>query len=372
MHVRRTPTGRGRRPSGRGTSTARAACSPWPWSSPASWWPSACPVPPGSSRCGGAAAAVLGPLERLLGPGDDEVSAARAEQAALATRLAAAQREVAALHAVRRHPREPGPGRRPPRAGPGRRRRRVRPGRARARHDRRRLARRGRGRPHGRGRRRVWSGGSSRWRPWTSDVLLVGSPDLAVGVRVGPQGVLGEVSGAALAGGARPGARAALASPWSTGARRPPATSSPRWAASASGRTCPASAVGTVDTVHRAVGQVAPTGTVTPAVDTTTLDVVAVVLTAGRAHPAPGRDGHRVTRAGRGAAAGPVGPGGRAARRHPRRPPRRPSCPTSCSCWSSRWALLRGPVAGAAVGPRGRVAARRGAPRVDPPGRRRR
>src|SRR6187431_3836713 len=37
-----------------------------------------------------------------------------------------------------------------------------------------------------------------------SDVLLVGSADLTVGVRVGPRGVLGEASGAAVAGGARP------------------------------------------------------------------------------------------------------------------------------------------------------------------------
>ena len=48
----------------------------------------------------GAAAAALGPLERLLGPKDDELSAARAESAQLTTRLAAAQREVAARSAV--------------------------------------------------------------------------------------------------------------------------------------------------------------------------------------------------------------------------------------------------------------------------------
>ncbi|HET6968977.1 MAG TPA: hypothetical protein VFI44_11890, partial [Ornithinibacter sp.] len=44
----------------------------------------------------GAAATVLGPLERALGPGEDAVSRARAEQAALAARLAVAERTLAA------------------------------------------------------------------------------------------------------------------------------------------------------------------------------------------------------------------------------------------------------------------------------------
>ena len=45
--------------------------------------------------------------------------------------------------------------------------------------------------------------------------------------------------------------------------------------------------VGTVSAVHLGVGRLAPTGTITPAVDTTSLDVVAVVLTAGRGTPRP-------------------------------------------------------------------------------------
>ena len=45
--------------------------------------------------------------------------------------------------------------------------------------------------------------------------------------------------------------------------------------------------VGTVRTVQQGVGRLAPTGTVTPAVDATSLDVVAVVLTAGRTAPRP-------------------------------------------------------------------------------------
>jgi len=49
--------------------------------------------------------------------------------------------------------------------------------------------------------------------------------------------------------------------------------------------------VGTVATVHLGVGRLAPTGTVTPAVDTTSLDVVAVVLGPGRSTPRPAATG---------------------------------------------------------------------------------
>ena len=103
-------------------------------------------------------------------------------------------------------------------------------------------------------------------------------------------------------------------SPWSTGA--PPTTGDVvTTLGSVGGRPfVPGIPVGTVTTVHLGVGRLAPTGTVTPAVDTTSLDVVAVVLTAGRADPAPGRDGHRDERPGRRAAAGPGGARGRAAR----------------------------------------------------------
>ena len=98
MHVKRTPPGRGRHDSGPGDLDALA---PPPHRGPRAHRPrrGRRGVGGGRARAGArAAAAVLGPLERLLGPGDDEVSTARAEQTALATRLAAAQREVAALH----------------------------------------------------------------------------------------------------------------------------------------------------------------------------------------------------------------------------------------------------------------------------------
>ena len=60
-----------------------------------------------------------------------------------------------------------------------------------------------------------------------------------------------------------------------------------RSAASAADRSSPGIPVGTVDHgATRASAGSPPTGTIDPAVDTTTLDVVAVVLTAGRARTA--------------------------------------------------------------------------------------
>ena len=237
----------------------------------------------------GAAATVLGPFERLLGPGADEASAARAEAAALSTRLAAAQREVAALHAgadILESPALAGARLVPARvvavgaAGPA-------------------------------GPERVTIDAGSRdgvevdrtvvsaqglvgrvvsVAPWTSDVLLVGSPDLAVGVRVGPRGVLGEASGAALAGGARPGAgmlSLALVDRGTASAGDVVTT-----LGSVGDRPfVPGITVGTVAALHTGVGRLAPTGTVTPAVDTTSLDVVAVVLGAGRTTPRPAATG---------------------------------------------------------------------------------
>ena len=103
--------------------------------------------------------------------------------------------------------------------------------------------------------------------PWTSDVLLVGSPDLTVGVRVGPRGVLGEASGAALAGGARPepGLLSFALVDRGTATVGDVVTT----LGSVGDRPyVPGIPVGTVTTVHLGVGRLAPTGTVTPAVDT--------------------------------------------------------------------------------------------------------
>jgi rod shape-determining protein MreC len=232
-----------------------------------------------------AAAAALGPLERLVGPGDDEVSTTRAEQAALATRLAAAQREVAALHGAA------GILEQPALAGA-----RLVPARVVA------VGASGPGGPE-----RVTIDAGSRdgvevdrtvvaaqglvgrvvsVAPWTSDVLLLGSADLTVGVRVGPRGVLGEASGAALSGGPRP-APGMLSFAL---VERGTATSGDvvTTLGSVGDRPfVPGVPVGTVTSVHLGVGRLAPTGTVAPAVDTTSLDVVAVVLTSGRSAPRP-------------------------------------------------------------------------------------
>ena len=233
----------------------------------------------------GAAATALGPFERLLGPGADEASTARAEAAALSTRLAAAQREVAALHGsagVLESPVLAGARLVPARvvavgaAGPaGPERVTIDAGsRDGVEVDRTVVAAQG------------LVGRVVSVAPWTSDVLIVGSADLTVGVRVGPRGVLGEASGAALAGGARPGpGRLSLA-------LVDRGTASAGDVVTTLGSVgdrpfVPGIAVGTVSSVRLGVGRLAPTGTLTPAVDTTSLDVVAVVLTAGRDAPRP-------------------------------------------------------------------------------------
>jgi len=232
-----------------------------------------------------AAAAALGPLERLVGPGDDEVSTTRAEQTALATRLAAAQREVAALHGTA------GILEQPALAGA-----RLVPARVVA------VGASGPGGPE-----RVTIDVGSRdgvevdrtvvaaqglvgrvvsVAPWTADVLLLGSADLTVGVRVGSRGVLGEASGAAVSGGPRPApGMLSFALVERGAATRGDVVTT---LGSVGGRPfVPGLPVGTVTSVHLGVGQLAPTGTVTPAVDTTSLDVVAVVLTSGRTAPRP-------------------------------------------------------------------------------------
>ena len=233
----------------------------------------------------GAAATVLGPFERLLGPGADEASAARAEAAALATRLAAAQREVAALHG------SAGILETPALAGA-----RLVPAR---------VVAVGAGGPAGPERVTIDAGSRDGVEvdrtvvaaqglvgrvvsvaPWTSDVLLVGSADLAVGVRVGPRGVLGEVSGAALAGGARPDPGMLSLALVDRGAAT--VGDVVTTLGSVGDRPfVPGIEVGTVHSMHTAAGRLAPTGTVSPSVDTASLDVVAVVLTPGRNAPRP-------------------------------------------------------------------------------------
>ena len=233
----------------------------------------------------GAAASVLGPLERLLGPREDAVSAARAEQAVLAARLAAAEGAVAATSDLTALLTDPALAGRPVVAA--------------------RVVAVGATGPAGPERVTIDAGSRDGVEvdrtvvaaeglvgrvvsvaPWTSDVLLVGSPDLTVGVRVGGPGVLGQASGSAVTGAPRPapgllslglverGSAAVGDAVTTLGSvdERP---------------YVPGIRVGTVRSVDPGVGRLAPTCTLEPAVDTTSLDVVAVVLGDPRTTPRP-------------------------------------------------------------------------------------
>ena len=285
MHVRRTPTGRGLAASGRGTTTRARRLLTVALAVTGVVVAVGVSGAAGLEPVRGAAAAVLGPLERLLGPGDDAASTARAAQATLATRLAAAQREVAALHGTA------GILEQPALAGA-----RLVPAR---------VVAVGASGPAGPERVTIDAGSRDGVEvdrtvvaakglvgrvvsvaPWTSDVLLLGSADLTVGVRVGPRGVLGEASGAAVAGGSRPApGLLSFALVERGGATTGDVVTT---LGSVGDRPfVPGIPVGTVATAHLGVGRLAPTGTVTPAVDTTSLDVVAVVLTSARTAPRP-------------------------------------------------------------------------------------
>ncbi|PKW28068.1 rod shape-determining protein MreC [Phycicoccus duodecadis] len=122
--------------------------------------------------------------------------------------------------------------------------------------------------------------------PWTCDVLLVGSPEVTVGVRVGAAGVLGEASGAAAVGAAAPDPGTLSLSLVERGAMAPgdPVVT----LGSVGGRPfVPGIRVGTVRGVRTGVGRLAPSGTLVPAVDTTSLDLVAVLLAPARSTARP-------------------------------------------------------------------------------------
>ena len=337
MHVRRTPTGRGRAVDGHAPGHLGPFAPPprrrrsW---SPASSWPLGVSGAAALEPVRGAAAAVLGPLERLLGPGDDEVSAARAEQAALATRLAAAQREVAAA--------APSPASSRARPSPGAR---LVPAR---------VVAVGASGPAGPERVTIDAGSRDGVEvdrtvvaaeglvgrvvsvaPWTSDVLLVGSPDLTVGVRVGPRGVLGEASGRGPGRRRPPRPRAALLRPRRPGRAPPPGTSSPPSAASATVRSCRASrSARWPPCTWASAGWPRPGRSPRPSTRRRSTSSP-WCSPRGAAHPAPGRDGHRVSARVARCCAGLAVLVAVLLVRHPRRAPRRPSCPTSCSCSSS-------------------------------------
>ena len=139
--------------------------------------------------------------------------------------------------------------------------------------------------------------------PWTSDVLLVGSADLAVGVRVGSAGTLGSLTGATgptRASGAT-GATGATEATRGSGVRPRPAGQldlqlvqrgsvavgdAVTTMGSTGGRPFVAGVpVGRVSSVDPGGGRFAPTAAVQPSVDVTRLDVVGVLLTAPRTTP---------------------------------------------------------------------------------------
>ncbi len=233
----------------------------------------------------GLAAAGLGPLERAVGPRDDEASRLRAENTRLQGRLAEADRRLAAsadAAALLADPAvdglplvlarvvavgAPGP------AGPERVTIDV-GSRDGVEVDRTVVAAEG------------LVGRVVSVAPWTCDVLLVGSPELAVGVRVGADGVLGEASGAAADGApAPPPGRLSLAlvERGEMGLGDVVTT-----LGSAEGRPFVAGIrVGTVREVAPSAGRLSATGVVAPAVDTTALDVVGVVVGRARSRPRP-------------------------------------------------------------------------------------
>lgn len=117
---------------------------------------------------------------------------------------------------------------------------------------------------------------------WTSDVEVLGSSRAEVGVRVGPEGVLG-----ALAGGDPTTDRSAGELVVTALARdRVAAGDTVRTLGSTDGRPYPAGIpVGEVVTVADRQGRLTDTATVRPAVDLATLDVVGVVVAAPREDP---------------------------------------------------------------------------------------
>ena len=120
--------------------------------------------------------------------------------------------------------------------------------------------------------------------PWTSDVLVVGSPDLAVGVRVGERGVLGEASGTAATGATRPMPGLLSIRLVERGAMAP-GDMVTTLGSVGSRPYVPGVRVGTIREVDDRPGRLAPTGTLVPAVDPTSLD--AVVLAPARTTPRP-------------------------------------------------------------------------------------
>jgi rod shape-determining protein MreC len=228
------------------------------------------------SRVRGVAAAALGPLERAVGPQDDRVSALEAENTRTAAELAGVRRRLLESTEADTVLADPALGGRPLVLA--------------------RVVAVGASGPAGPERVTIDAGSRDGVvpdttvvsadglvgrvvgvAPWTSDVLLVGAPDLVVGVRVGARGVLGEASGSASGGAAAPEPGRLSLGLVERG--RMARGDEVRTLGSVGGRPFVAGLlVGRVATVERSVGRLSDSGTVVPSVDTTSLDVVAVVL----------------------------------------------------------------------------------------------
>ncbi|WP_404381830.1 rod shape-determining protein MreC [Knoellia locipacati] len=119
--------------------------------------------------------------------------------------------------------------------------------------------------------------------PWTSDVLVVGGPDVVVGARVGAGGALATVGGSAAPVAGRDAGELGLALV-ETGSLA--VGDEVRTLGSIDGRPfVPGVLVGTVTEVEPQRGRLAPSGVVRPAVDVGTLSVVGVLLSEPRSTP---------------------------------------------------------------------------------------
>lgn len=121
--------------------------------------------------------------------------------------------------------------------------------------------------------------------PWTCDVLLVGSAELVVGVTIGSGGTLGSAGSGAQGAHRRPAGELNL-TVVERGAVRPGDVVSTL--GSVGGSPFPSGLrVGTVTSVDEAPGDLTPTAAVRPAVDLSTLGVVGVLRTGPRSTPRP-------------------------------------------------------------------------------------
>lgn len=121
--------------------------------------------------------------------------------------------------------------------------------------------------------------------PWTSDVLVLGGPDVVVGARVGTAGALATVGGSTVSAADRDTGELGLTLV-QTGALA--VGDEVRTLGSIDGRPfVPGVLVGTVTAVEPQRGRLAPSGTVRPAIDVGSLSVVGVLLSGPRTTPRP-------------------------------------------------------------------------------------